>query len=242
MLTLIFAFVGIEVSLIPSGEIRNPSRTVPRAVYLALGVTTVLYMLIQFVAHGVLGEALARSSTTPLASASAVFLGDFGRNVMLAGAMISMAGYLSGDILGSPRMLFAFGRDGMLPAAFARVHPRYRTPALAIVVHAGVTCALTLTGSFGRLLLIANVSVLSMYLLCCAAAWQLARRDVRTGGEPFVPPGGAVIPIAACAAVAWILAHATLEELEVEGGVLAAATVAFLVRRLRARRTEPAAA
>ena len=113
---------------------------------------------------------------------------------MLAGAMISMAGYLSGDILGSPRMLFAFGRDGMLPAAFARVHPRYRTPALAIVVHAGVTCALTLTGSFGKLLLIANVSVLSMYFLCCAAAWQLARRDVRTGGEPFVPPGGAGHP------------------------------------------------
>ena len=71
-----------------------------------------------------------------------------------------------------------------------------------------------------------------MYFLCCAAAWQLARRDVRTGGEPFVPPGGALIPIAACAAVAWILAHATLEELEVEGGVLAAATIAFLARRL----------
>jgi basic amino acid/polyamine antiporter, APA family len=236
MLTLIFAFVGIEVSLIPSGEIKNPARTVPRAVYLALGVTTVLYMLIQLVAHGVLGEALARSNTTPLASASAVFLGEFGRNVMLAGAMISMAGYLSGDILGSPRMLFAFGRDGMLPAAFARVHPRYRTPALAIVVHAGVTCALTLTGSFGKLLLIANVSVLSMYFLCCAAAWQLARRDVRTGGEPFVPPGGAVIPIAACAVVAWILAHATLEELEVEGGVLAAASLVYLAHRLRLRR------
>jgi len=235
MLTLIFAFVGIEVSLIPSGEIKDPARTVPRAIYIALGVTTFLYMVIQFVAQGVLGAGLAQSSTTPLAAASGAFLGEFGRNVMLAGAMISMLGYLSGDILGSPRMLFAFGRDGILPSVFARVHPRYRTPAVAIVVHASVSCALTLVGSFGRLLLIANVAVLSMYFLCCAAAWQLTRRDVRTGGEPFAPPGGRVIALAACAAVAWILSNATLEEFQVEAAVIAVASAIYLIHRLRTR-------
>jgi basic amino acid/polyamine antiporter, APA family len=241
MLTLIFAFVGIEVSLIPSGEIEDPARTVPRAVYMALGVTTVLYMVIQLVAQGVLGAALAASTTTPLADASAVFLGDFGRSLMLAGAMISMAGYLSGDMLGSPRMLFAFGRDGLLPAVFARVHERYRTPAAAIVAHAAISCALTLTGTFGKLLLISNVAVLSMYFLCCAAAWQLARRNVRTAGEPFVPPGGAIIPLAACAAVAWILSNATLEEFEVEAGVVAAASAVYLLHRLRTWRKVAAA-
>jgi basic amino acid/polyamine antiporter, APA family len=237
MITLIFAFVGIEVSLIPSGEIVNPARTVPRAIYGALGITTVLYMAIQAVAQGVLGPALARSAATPLADASSVFLGTAGRNVMLAGAAISMASYLSGDMLGSPRMLFAFGRDGMLPGVFARVHPGYRTPAVAIVVHAVVACALTLIGTFGKLLLMANVAVLSMYFLCCAAAWQLARRDVRTAGEPFVVPGGAAVPVAACAAVAWLLSHATLEEFEVEGAVLVAATMIFLLQRLRRRTT-----
>jgi basic amino acid/polyamine antiporter, APA family len=236
MLTLIFAFVGIEVSLIPSGEIQDPARTVPRAVYLALGITTVLYGLIQLVAQGVLGAGLAASMAAPLADASATFLGDLGRSVMLAGAMISMASYLSGDMLGSPRMLFAFGRDGLLPAAFARVHERYRTPATAIVVHAAVSCALTLIGTFGKLLLVANVAVLSMYFLCCAAAWQLARRDVRSGGEPFVPPGGPLIPIAACTAVIWILSNATVEEFQVEAGVIATASLLYVVHRLRLQR------
>jgi basic amino acid/polyamine antiporter, APA family len=235
-LTLIFAFVGIEVSLVPSGEIEDPARTVPRAVYLALAVTTSLYLAIQLVAQGVLGPALGGAAATPLASASVVFLGEFGRSAMLAGAMISMAAYLGGDILASPRMLFAFGRDGVLPAAFARVHQRRRTPTLAILVHAGISCALALVGTFGRLLLMANVAVLSMYFLCCAAAWRLARLDVRAGGTPFDPPGGALVSLAACAAVAWILSHATLEEFQVQAGVLAVATLLYLAQHLRRRR------
>jgi basic amino acid/polyamine antiporter, APA family len=240
MLTLIFAFVGIEVSLVPSGEIENPARTVPRAIYMALAVTTCLYLLIQFVAQGALGDRLATSTTTPLAEAGAVLLGDFGRNVLLAGAMISMAGYLGGDILGSPRMLFAFGRDGMLPPIFARIHPRHRTPAVAIVVHSAGACALALAGTFGKLVLIANVAVLSMYFLCCAAAWQLTRRDVRTSGRPFAPPGGPVISVAACAAVGWILSHATREEFEVEAGVLAVASLFYLLQWARLRKRQEA--
>jgi basic amino acid/polyamine antiporter, APA family len=235
VLMLIFAFVGIEVALVPSGEVADPARTVPRAIYLALATTTFFYLAIQFVAHGVLGAGLAGSAAAPLAAASAVFLGSAGRTLMLAGAMVSMAGYLGGDTLGSPRILFAFGRDHFLPQAFARVHARYRTPAVAIVAHTAVVCAVTVVGSFGSLLLLANVAVLSMYFLCCAAAWQLVRRDVRMNGEPFRVPGGATIPIAACVAIAWVLSHATREEFEVEGAVLLAATALFLLRRLRHR-------
>jgi basic amino acid/polyamine antiporter, APA family len=236
VLTLIFAFVGIEVSLVPSGEIHDPARTVPRAVYLALGITTALYLAIQFVAQGLLGPALAQAADAPLSRASEVFLGRGGRSLMTAGAMVSMVGYILGDVLGSPRVLFAFGRDGMLPAALAYVHPRYRTPAVAIVLHAGVACALSLAGSLGKLLLIANVAVLSMYFVCCASAWQLARTRVQGEGAPFVAVGGAAIPVLACAAIAWILSQATREEFQVEGLVLAAASVLYGVMRLVHRR------
>ena len=241
VITLIFAFVGTEVALVPSGEFKDPARTVPRSIYLALGVVAFFYMAIQLVASGVLGPALAQGAATPLANASAVFLGEAGRNVMLAGAMISMAGYLSGDVLSSPRLLYAFGRDGLLPPVLAKVHDRYRTPANAIVAHAAICAALTILGTFGKLLLMANVAVLSMYFLCCAAAWQLARRDVRTDGEPFVPPGGPLIPVLACAAVAWVLSNATLEEFEIEGAVIVAATMVFALHRLR-RKTRTAMA
>jgi amino acid transporter len=125
---LLFAFVGIEVALMPSGEVKNPARTVPRAIYLALAVTTVLYLLIQLVAQGILGNSLGKFPTAPLAQAASRFLGEPGRNLMLTGASVSAFGFLASDILSSPRILFALGRDRFLFKAFAHVHPRFRTP------------------------------------------------------------------------------------------------------------------
>ena len=133
---LIFAFVGVEIALVPSGEVRDPARTVPRALFSALAITTTLYLLIQTVAQGLLGPSMATYATAPLAEAAARVLGQGGRLLVLLGAIVSMFGYVSGDMLGSPRALFAFGRDGVLPAALARVHPRFHTPYVAIVVYA----------------------------------------------------------------------------------------------------------
>src|ERR1700740_3069673 len=85
VILLIFAFVGIEVALIPSGEVKNPARTVPRSAYLALVVTTIIYVLIQIVAQGTLGADLANYPDAPLAESAAKFLGNVGRMVLLAG-------------------------------------------------------------------------------------------------------------------------------------------------------------
>src|SRR5437588_9038118 len=85
VILLMFAFVGIEVALIPSGEVKNPARTVPRSAYLALIVTTIIYLLIQLVAQGTLGTDLANHPKTPLADAAALFMGNGGRALLLAG-------------------------------------------------------------------------------------------------------------------------------------------------------------
>ncbi len=237
VLLLIFAFVGVELALIPSGEVQEPSRTVPRAVFLALGVTTLLYLAIQLVAQGVLASDLARAVDAPLAEASARFLGAGGRSLVLAGTGVSMLGYLSGDMLGSPRLLFAFGRDRILPPAFASVHPRFHSPHVAILAHATLALGLAFVGSFGQLILISNIAVLLLYLLCSAGAVELARRDVRSEGTtPFRFPGSRVVPLLACAAVLWILSNATGEEMAVTAAVAAAATVLYLIRSAQRRR------
>jgi amino acid transporter len=227
---LMFAFVGIEVALIPSGEVRNPARTVPRAAYLALVITTVIYIMIQLVAQGTLGADLANNPTAPLAESAAVFLGNIGRTILLAGATISAFGFVTSDILSSPRMLFAFGRDGVLPTWFAHVHPRYRSPDVAIITYAAAAFALSLTSSFAALAVLSNVAVLLMYLLCCAACWFLVQRDVRTDGPPFSFPGMRIVPAIAIIAILWILAHATFNEFAINGAVLAVASLFYLAR------------
>lgn len=230
VLLLIFAFVGIEVALIPSGEVKNSARTVPRSAYIALAITTFLYIMIQIVAQGTLGPDLANHSNTPLAEAAAKFLGHIGRTILLAGATISAFGFVTSDILSSPRILFAFGRDGVLPAWFAHVHPRYRSPDVAIITYAVIAFAFSVSSTFEALAVLSNIAVLLMYLLCCAACWLLIGRDVRADGPPFNFPGVKIVPALAIIAILWILAHATLREFAVTGAVLAVASLLYLLR------------
>jgi len=230
VILLIFAFVGIEVALIPSGEVKNPARTVPRSAYLALVVTTIIYITIQLVAQGTLGSDLANYKDAPLAEAAAKFLGNIGRTILIAGATISAFGFVTSDILSSPRMIFAFGRDGALPTFFAHVHPRYRSPDVAIITYAVLAFSLSVTGTFEQLAVLSNVAVLLMYLLCCAACWFLVQRDVRTEGQPFNFPGMKILPALAIIAIIWILSHATVREFAVNGILLTLASVVYLIR------------
>jgi APA family basic amino acid/polyamine antiporter len=217
VILLIFAFVGIEVALIPSGEVKNPARTVPRSAYL--------------VAQGTLGPDLANHPEAPLAESAATFLGHLGRIVLLTGASISAFGFVTSDILSSPRMIFAFGRDGALPQFFAHVHPRFRSPDVAIITYAALAFALSISGTFERLAVLSNVAVLLMYLLCCAACWVLVQRDVRSDGKPFNFPGMKIVPALAILAIVWILAHATVREFLVTGVVLGLSSLLYFVRR-----------
>jgi APA family basic amino acid/polyamine antiporter len=230
VILLIFAFVGIEVALIPSGEVKNPARTVPRSAYLALVITTIIYILIQIVAQGTLGADLANHPEAPLAESAAKFLGDAGRTILIAGATVSAFGFVTSDILSSPRMVFAFGRDGALPKFFAHVHPRYRSPDVAIITYAIIAFALSISGTFEQLAILSNVAILLLYLLCCASCWILVQRDIRSDGAPFNFPGMKIVPALAIIAIIWILAHATAREFVVTGIVLTVASILYLVR------------
>ncbi|PYJ48431.1 MAG: amino acid permease [Verrucomicrobia bacterium] len=231
VLQLIFAFVGVEVALVPSGEVKQPARTVPRAIFIALGITTLLYVLIQLVALGVLGNDLGKSGDAGLAEAASRFLGNAGRTLMLAGLAISAFGFATSDILSSPRILFAFGRDAFIPKWFAHVHPRFHTPDVAIITYAAIAFTLSFSSTFQRLAILSNMAVLLLYVLCCLAALELNRRDIRSDGTPFKFPGAILAPILAIVVIIWILAHAKRDEFEVTAACIAAASILYLIRR-----------
>jgi len=183
LILAVFAISGMEIALGASGEVADPARTIPRALALAMVTVTVLYIAIQIVAQGILGPALAHS-TVPLADAMGRISPAL-RVLMLAGAAVSMFGLLSSELLGNPRILFAFARDGFLPALLGRVHPRSHAPHVAILVNAGIAIGLALTGTFAELAVLSALATMPLYILGCAAAWRLARRGVVQGGEPL---------------------------------------------------------
>ncbi len=148
---------------------------------------------------------------------------------MLAGTMVSAFGYLSAVALATPRTLFAIGCGGVLPVGLGRVHPRFRTPHVAIATQAVITLGIAMSGTFDVLVPLASVAVLTLYLTVCLAAWQLARRNVGADGTPFTVP--TVVPFIGAALCLWLLWNAKPIELEMEAGVLAAASALFLLRR-----------
>ena len=227
---LIFAFLGVESALVPSGEVIDPARTVPKAIFIAMGAVTILYVAVQIVAQGLLGPALA-GDPTPLASAAAVAMGPKGRTLILVGSVVSMFGYVSGMTLAVPRMLFAFARDGFMPANLARTHATWRTPHVAILVQTVIVAALAVSGKFEVLALAANVTILLVYAVCSVAAFELRRRDVRSGGIPFKVPAASVVPWAALAVILWMLSSVKWQEWLAALAIIVVATLVYFVTR-----------
>jgi len=230
---LIFAFAGIEAALVPGGEVKNPARTVPRAILIAMVTVTMLYAGLQFVAQGVLGPALATAKAAPLADAAGAAFGGWARHLLLIGAVVSMLGHVGAMTLATPRTLFAFARDGFLPAAFARTHPRYHSPALAIAVQCAIVLVLAISSTFERLAVLANIATLLLYATCCVATWELRRRDIRAGGTPFRVPAPALVIVLALGIIGWLLSSVTRDEWVALVVALVAASVVFGVARSR---------
>ena len=132
--------------------------------------------------------------------------------MLLVGGVISIFGTVSGDLLCTPRVIFAAARDGNLPRFLARIHPKYRTPHVAIMAFAAIIAAFALTGTFKPLAAVASGSILTVYAGVCLAVLRVRKRDGLPAAGQFRLPFGPLIPILACLVVAWLLLQLTLEE------------------------------
>jgi basic amino acid/polyamine antiporter, APA family len=225
-LLLIYGFGGYEVVPVVAGETRNPTRAVPFALIMTIAIVTVIMTLAQVVALGTL-PTLA-TSPTPLADAASLFLGAGGAAMMTLGSTVSASGNNIGGAISGSRNLFALAEQGDLPPFFGRVHPRFRTPVNAILVTAGVSLALALSGRFAALAAVSAVSRLVVYVFTCAATLRLRHPRFRSQVRPagFVVPLGPVIPALAIVIALTILAGAT--PVQLRAGVYALATGAVL--------------
>ena len=233
----VFAFSGMETPLAASGEVANGNRTVPRALFGAMGFVLVLYVGIQLVAQSLLGASLG-GEAAPLAAAAAR-IGPVARMLLVIGAALSMLGWIGSDILGAPRILFAFARDGLLPRVLGRAHSRTHAPDVAIVAHAVIAAALALSGSFTGLVVASTLNTAGLYFLGCGAAWVLHRRGIQTVGEPT---NFRVLPAAAfagMAAMAVLIGVAPPDEIIGLAAVVAASIALYAIARRVGGRARP---
>ena len=228
VMLLVFAF-SFEGSMIPSGEVRNPQRSYPFALLVSLAVVAVIYLLVQVVCIGTVPDLGA--SDRPLADSANAFLGGAGARLISIGAMIAMAGTLNAVMLFSSRITFALAEQGQLPPVMGRIHPRYRTPHVAIIFSSVVILALTLFNSFVSALTISAMIRLLLYVITAICLIVLRRRKGQPTPE-FSVPGGLLVPVAAVALSVWLLSNSTLREARDVGIAAAIGLVLFSATKL----------
>lgn len=222
-LLLLFAYAGFENTAAAAGEFKNPKRDVPFALVTQIALVTLLYALTQLVVVGTLPGAGA--SASPVAESARLFIGGWGGVLLSVGAVVSILGTTSNTVLSGPRYLYALSEAGYGPAAFARVHPRFQTPANAIVFQTLIVIPLALTGSFATLAVLSAIARLVGYASTAAAVPILRRKLPAT---PFRVPGGATVPVLAVLVCVALAASATWRNLV--AGVVAAAAGAVVYR------------
>ncbi len=230
----LFAFQGMETVLGANGEVRRPARTLPLALTGAMAFVAVLYVAVQLVAQGLLGGALG-GSAAPLSDAISRVDPRLGA-VVLAGAALSMFAWIASDLLGAPRVLFAFARDGYLPAVLGRLSPRTQAPTAAIALHAVLAAALALTGTFEQLAVLSVLSACLLYIGGCLAAWRLRRAGVADAGPPLRVRGLAAWVVLGAGSMAAVIALARPGEI----AGLAGAVVGSVLLYAAARALRPA--
>lgn len=209
VILVFYAFTGFESFVVATGEMENPKKNLPIALMATLAVSAIMYILIQIVCVGVLGTALAENST-PIADASDVFLGGYGKVFIGIATLISIFGINVGSSMVTPRCASSLAEDGLLPEFMGRTN-KYGSPYIATILSVCVCIPLVLSGSFEQLAVMSVVARFAQYIPTCLSILVLRKRDDIQG--TFRVPFGPVVPIVAVLGSIWLLQQAWVQDM-----------------------------
>jgi len=232
---LFFSLAGFESALNVSGEIKNPGRTIPRGILTGGILVFLIYLFIQTITIGILGDELTKYKDAPLAAVAEQIIGPAGTLILLVAAMISGLGSINGDVFASSRLLYAGAKDGLFPKFLSKIHSRFATPHFAIFTFAGLIFILSVFGGFSQLAILASGALLLIYMAVVLATIKLRTVNKTTGEKSFRIPGGLTIPVIAIAAITWVLSNLNRNEiLSILVFVAAVCALYFIMKKLKA--------
>ena len=231
-LILFFAFIGAEKGLSLSGEVKNPQKTIPKAIALSIAAILIIYILIQLISQGVLGDTLSKYDKNPLAEVANLMFGPIGFTIMTFGAAISMIGSLSSKILSMPRVIFAASKNNVIPIKkLAEVHKKFATPYISIILYTSLGFLFAIIGGFKELAIISSASTLLIYLGISLATLKLKISKSKDISGGFKVPGGFIVPVISSAIIIWLLSKLSQDKIWMFLGVLLFLSIVFLLLR-----------
>ena len=229
-LVLLFALGGFEFASVPTEEVIESRRNLPFALIAGLSFSAVIYILVQIVCVGTL-PGLAKD-TAPVADAAAQFMGHSGAVLMAVGALLSSTGTNSAILLVGPRMLYALAQGGQLPSIFGRVHPRFHTPSVAVILFTAAALVLAVSGTFA-LLAALNAIARLLYSITTCAAVPILRRRYPAAQRRFTLPGGWLLPALGILASLVLLSGINTTQSLIGGAGLLSGAIVYAARRAK---------
>ena len=239
-LVLFFAFLGFDSALTSSGEIKNPKRTIPRGIILAGILILIFYLLLQTVTQGVLGANMEVVKDAPLAAIAEKMVGPMGAIILLLAAAFSCFTNIFGDLLATPRLLFAGANDGMFPKSLGKVHPKFATPHLAIIAWGLLIFIFSVSGGFKQMAILASASILIIYLTVILATIKMRTKKQESPEKTFKIPGGLTVPLIGIAAIGWMFTSlGKWEILSVLIFIAVVCVIYFVMKKLKKEKIIP---
>ena len=236
MAACLMAYNGWSYVSFVAGEVKHPERNLPRALTLGMGIVMALYVSANLAYLHVMNIPEIAASERVGAAVAERVMGPIGARVLSTVVLLSIIGAINGCILTGARIPFAQARDGLFFASFGRIHPRFETPAFAIVMQALWTCLLIVTGSYQSLSSYTIISAWIFYTMSVAAVWVL-RRKAPDAPRPYRMWGYPVTLWLFIAVSLWFLVDALINQPQVSLIALAIAAAGipayFLWRRLK---------
>jgi APA family basic amino acid/polyamine antiporter len=229
IILLVYAYGGFESALFVSGEARDPRKDAPIALLVALLTATLLYVAVQYVVIHTLAN--VSETTKPVVDSARQFLGLAGVSIVAVGTLVSTYGYLSANMLHTPRITYAMGERGDFPAFFARIHPRYRTPYLSIIAFSLLLVLFSVGANFRWNASLSAVSRLFIYGSIAAALPAL--RTKYPGAAVFCLPAGMLFVVLGLVFTGVLVTRMHLTELVVVSITFALGLVNWLWARSR---------
>jgi APA family basic amino acid/polyamine antiporter len=194
LVIIFWAYAGFEFGTLPASEVKNPKKNIPKAIILGMSIVMLFYILINFAVFGVVNWTVLQTSKTPLVIAGTFLFGAIGAAIMAIGAILSTTGIDEITLMGTARLSYAMSIRGMFPKVFSRLHPKYSTPYMALIIQGVIAFCLSLISAIPVLISFCVFNLAFSFLLTCLALAVLKKSsEHKLHGQNILPWIGVLI-------------------------------------------------